>query len=151
MVNVHKQYVKHSDLAKTIIDTDKPDDCFMKNYDDLLINSVKFNLMLNVVWRLECLKSQFCISNVLAHLLFCNRSPDNSDKCKHCSRHYVDDATDFSSSIKYYLTSIFTNKFEKDLKLLFGNAEVRRLNLVVLYWSEAYHALVELKLSMHVC
>ena len=111
----------------------------MKNYDDLVTNSVKFNLML------KSLKSQFCISNVLAHLLFCNRSPDNSDKCKHCSRHYVHDATDFISSIKYHLTSIFPSKFEKDLELLFANTEVERLDLDLLYHSETYYTLFDSK------
>ena len=101
--------------------------------------------MLNTVVRLESLKSQFCISNMLAHLLFCNRSLDNSDKCKNCSRHYVHDATDFISSIKYHLTSIFPSKFEKDLELLFANTEVRRLDLDILYNSRTHCTLVDSK------
>ena len=101
--------------------------------------------MLNTVVRLESLKSQFCISNMLAHLFFCNRSPDNSDKCKHCSRHYVHDATDFISSIKYHLTSIFPSKFEKDLELLFANTEVRRLDLDILYHSRTHYTLLDSK------
>ena len=38
--------------------------------------------------------------------------------------------------------SIFSSKFQKDLELLFAKAEVRRLDLDVLYWSEAHHGLV---------
>ena len=82
---------------------------------------------------------------MLAHLLFCNRSSDNSEKCKHCSRHYVHDATDFISSIKYHLTSIFPSKFEKDLELLFANTEVERLDLDLLYHSETYYTLFDSK------
>ena len=69
--------------------------------------------MLTAVLRLESLKSQFCFSNVLAHLLFCNRSPENSDKCKHCSRHDVHDTTDFISSIKYHLFLYFQANFKR--------------------------------------
>ena len=66
----NERYIKHRHLAKTVIDTDKLYDCFIKNYDDLLIKNEKFNLILNTVFCLESLKSQFCSSNVLAHLLF---------------------------------------------------------------------------------
>ena len=65
----NERWTKHRDLAKTIIDTDKLCDCFIKNYDDLLIKNDKFKLILNTVLRLQSLKSQFCSSNVLAHLL----------------------------------------------------------------------------------
>ena len=41
----------------------------MKNYDDLLTNSVKFNLMLNTVVRLESLKSQF-VFQMCWHIYF---------------------------------------------------------------------------------
>ena len=94
-------------------------------------------------YRLESLKHQFYISNVLAHLFFCNRSPNcNESDCGSCSRLFVNDASDFVFSIRYHFTLIFpsNNVFNKDLELLCAN--LRHFALDVLYQSRTHYALL---------
>ena len=53
---------------------------FMNNFDKLIIRlscQFNFNTMSYLRYSLESLKCHFCISNVLAHLFFCNRSPNS--------------------------------------------------------------------------
>ena len=72
--------------------------------------------------RWELLKPQLGISNVLLHLLFCERSPSAASNCKWCSRSYVYDNCDvythnFVSYVRQHFTSILpsNNVFDKEL------------------------------------
>ena len=76
VVNGYKQFKDHRNLARTVIDTIELNKCFMKYFDKLVIRlcgQFAFNTTLYLRYSLESLKHQFFISNVLAHLLFCNR------------------------------------------------------------------------------
>ena len=93
----------------------------MKHFDKLIIRlcgQFTFNRTLHLKHIPESSKRQFCISNMLAHLFFCNRSQNsNEGNCRLCSRLFVNDASDFVSSIKYHFILIFpsNNVFKKDL------------------------------------
>ena len=92
------------------------------------------------------MKRPFCISNVLAHLFFCNRSPNsNESNCRSCSRLVVNDASDFVSSSRYHFTLIFpsNNVFDRNLELFFAKANLRDFALDLLYQYETYYALVD--------
>ena len=119
IVNGCKQFKDHRNLARTVIDTNKLIEFFMKHFDIIrLCGPFTFSTTLYLRYSLESLKRQFCISNVLAHLFFCNRSPDSNDgNCRSCSRLFVNDASDFVFSIRYHFTLIFlsNNVFNKDL------------------------------------
>ena len=92
-------------LAKTVINRDKLNECFMNHFDKFIIRlscQFTFNAMLYLRFCLESLKRQFCTSNVLAHLFFCNRSPNsNEGNCRSYSQLFVNDDNNFVSSIKY--------------------------------------------------
>ena len=156
----YKRYTRYCDLVKKIVDTKKLYDCFIENYN-LLVDRLRWelgdgsleskNLLEFYRIRLELLKSQFCISNVLLDLLFCERSPSAPDNCKQCSRSYVYDDYDvytrrFVSYVSHHFTSILpsNNVFDKDLELLFASpeAQVRRIDLNLLYLSKDYYDLV---------
>ena len=131
IVNGYKQFKDHRNLARTVIDRNKLNECLMNHFDELIIRlsgQFTFNTSLYLRCSLESWNSQFCISNVLAHLFFRNRSPNsNEGNCRSCSRLFVNDASDFVSSIKYHFTLIFpsNNVFNKDLELLFAKANLR--------------------------
>ena len=100
---------------------------------------------------MELLKSQFCISNVLLHLLFCERSPSAPGNCKQCSQSYVYDDYDvyarrFVSYVRHHCTSVLpsNNVFDKDLEPLFARPEVEVsiIDLNLLYLSKDYYDLV---------
>ena len=73
-----------------VIETDKLNECFMNHFDKLIIRlkcQFTFNAKLYLRYSLELLKRQFWISNVLAHLFFCNRSQiSNEGTCGSCFR-----------------------------------------------------------------
>ena len=100
-VTGYKQFKDHRNLTRTVIDTNKLNDFFMKHFDKLIIRlcgQFTFNARLYLRYSLESLKREFCISNVLVHLSFCNRSPNSNDvNCRSCSRLFVNDASDFVS------------------------------------------------------
>ena len=89
---------------------------------------------------------QFCISNVLSHLLFCESFPNTPGNSEQCYRPpYVSDDCDFVFYVRNHFTSIFARKndvFHKDLELLFERLEVRRIDLNLLYSSKQHHDLV---------
>ena len=131
IVNGYKQFKDHRNLARTVIDRNKLNECLMNHFDELIIRlsgQFTFNTSLYLRCSLESWNSQFCISNVLAHLFFRNRSPNsNEGNYRSFSRLFVNDASDFVSSIKYHFTLIFpsNNVFNKDLELLFAKANLR--------------------------
>ena len=100
-VTGYKQFKDHRNLTRTVIDTNKLNDFFVKHFDKLIIRlcgQFTFNARLYLRYSLEALKRDFCISNVLVHLSFCNRSPNSNDvNCRSCSRLFVNDASDFVS------------------------------------------------------
>ena len=82
VVNGYKQFKDHRNLARTVIDTTELNRCFMKHFYKLVIrlcDQFTFNTTLYLRYSLESLKRQFCISNVLAHSLVCNRSPNSNE------------------------------------------------------------------------
>ena len=104
--------------------------------------------MLILNYRLQSLKIELCITNILCHLLFCQRSANsNKGQCRLCSRLYVKDANDFVSSIKYHFSLIFSNNkiFSNEIELLFVKVRRMRFNLEVLYSSETNFQLVDSK------
>ena len=108
----------------------------------------KFNDKLFSNYRLQSLKNEFSITNVLSHLLFCCRSPNsNEGQCSSCSRLYVKDADDFISSIKYPFSLIFSNDkiFSNEIKLLFVKSRKMKFDLDILYSSETHFQLLDFK------
>ena len=94
------------------------------------------------------LKRQFCISNALAYLFFCNRSPNsNEDSCRLCSQLFVNDVNNFVCLIKYKFICIFSSHdvFDKDLEFLFTNENLMNFTLDVLYHSGTHYTLVDSK------
>ena len=86
---------------------------------------------------------------MLGHLFSCNRSPNsNEDNCRLCFQLFVNDGSDFVSSIRYHVTLIFSrnNVFNKDLELLFTKADLRH-SLDIMYHSEIHCTLVDSKQS----
>ena len=107
-----------------------------------------FHIFIYLKFNLESLKRQFCISNVLAHLFFCNRSPNsNEGNCRSCFQLFVNNANDFVSLVKYHFTYIFSSNdvLDKDLELLFSKANLMNFTLDVLYWCGTHYALVDPK------
>ena len=151
VVNGYNQCKDLSNLARTVINTNKLNDCFIKYFDKLIIRlcgQFTFNTTLYLRFSLESLKRQFCISNVLAHLFFCNRSPNsNKSNCRSCSQLFVDDARDFVSSNRHHLTFIFpSNKvFNKNLELLITKANLRHFSLDLLFHCGKRYTLVDSK------
>ena len=101
----------YREVLNTIIDKSELYDYFIKRFDEL-IERLDFNFnftdLLFLNYRLQSLKNEFCIANVLCHLLFYNRSPNsNEGQCGLCSRLYVKNTDDFVSSIKYHFSLYF--------------------------------------------
>ena len=86
----------------------------MERYNEL-IDKLTFDFSfidcLNFKYRLENLKNEFCITNILYHLLFCSRSRVSSSCCRLCMHLFVTYADDFVSSVKYHFSHILVNKF----------------------------------------
>ena len=94
----------------------------------------------------QSLKNEFCITNVLCHLLFCSRSPSSRSQCRQCSPLFIEKADDFVSSIKYHFSLIFKNNvFCKQIESLFVQSRKLRFNSDVLYLSESHFRLVNSK------
>ena len=107
----------------------------MKKFDESIHKLTfyfNFNDMLFLNYRLQSLKNEFCITNILCHLLFYQRSPNS------------DEGQDFVSSIRYHFSLIFSNNkiFSNEIELLFVKARRMRFNLEVLYSSGTYFQLV---------
>ena len=146
-----RRFKKYCEVTSTIIDKIRLYDCFTKRFKEL-IERVNFNfnftdpLFLN--YGLQFFKNELCVTNVLAHLLFCCRSPNsNESQCRFCSRLYVKNANNFVSSIKYHFPLIFTNdkNFNNEIVLLFAKSRRTRFNLDVLYSSNSHFQLVHSK------
>ena len=77
----------------------------------------------------------------------CVGANSNESNCISCTRLFVDDASDFVSSIRYHFTSIFpsNNVFNKDLELFFTKANLRHFSLNVLFHSGNHYMLVDSK------
>ena len=87
---------------------------------------------------MELLKSQFCISNVLLHLLFCGSSLSAPDNCNRCSRSHVYYDCHvyrrrFVSCVRYNFTSILPITCLTELLFARPEVEVRRIDLDLLY------------------
>ena len=140
IVYSNKRFKNYHILLNSIINKGQLYECVMKKYDEL-INRLSFSFgFANCLFfrsRLECLRNQFCIANVLCHLLFCSRSPNSVRHCRHCSRLFAENDRDFALLIKYYFSLIFTrNKnFNKEIELLFVQARKMNFNLDVLLMS----------------
>ena len=83
---------------------------------------------------------------MLAHLFFCNRSSNsNEGNYRSYSRLFVNDASDFVSSIRYLFILIFSrnNVFDKDLELLFAKVNLKHFSLDLLYHSGTHYTLVD--------
>ena len=83
---------------------------------------------------------------MLAHLFFCNRSSNsNEGNYRSYSRLFVNDASDFVSSIRYLFILIFSrnNVFDKDLELLFAKVNLKHFSLDLLYHSRTHYTLVD--------
>ena len=84
----YTKFKDHRNLARTVIETNSLNHCFMKYFDKLIIRlcgQFTFNTTY-LRYNLESLKHQFCISYVLVHLFFCNGSPNsNEGNCRSCS------------------------------------------------------------------
>ena len=150
----YKQFKNHRNLARTlliriIIDKNKFHDLFMNQFDQLIIRlcgQFDFNTTFYLRYSPESLKRQFYISNVLDHLFFCNKSSNsNEGSCRSCSPLFVNDVSDFVSSIRYQFNLIFPNNnvFNKDLELLFAYVTLRHFSLDLLYQSETHYALTD--------
>ena len=77
----------------------------------------------------------------------CVGANSNESNCRSCTRLFVDDASDFVSSIRFHFTSIFpsNNIFNKDLELFFTKANLRHFSLDVLFHSGNHYMLVDSK------
>ena len=78
MVHLNNGFKKYTQLSNSIIDKKKRYHFFMESYDELIDNltfRLSFIDCLSFKYRLENLKNEFCITKILCHLLFCNRSP----------------------------------------------------------------------------
>ena len=114
----------------------------------------KFNDKLFSNYRLQSLKYEFSITNVLSHLLFCCRSPNsNEGQWSSCSRLYAKDADDFISSIKYPFSLIFSNDkiFSNEIKLLFVKSRKMKFDLDTLYSFETHFQLLDSKQNRCMC
>ena len=138
------------ELSNTVIDK-------VKIFDELIerLNFYfKFNDKLFSNYRLQSLKYEFSITNVLSHLLFCCRSPNsNEGQWSSCSRLYAKDADDFISSIKYPFSLIFSNDkiFSNEIKLLFVKSRKMKFDLDTLYSFETHFQLLDSKQNRCMC
>lgn len=145
-----KQCKKYRELSSLIIDKVELYEWFMKRLDKL-IDRFSFSFIfvncLFLRYQLQPLKNEFCITNVLSHLLFCNRSPNSISQCRLCSHLFVENANDFISSIKHHFSLIFTDNkiFSKEIELLFIQSRRMGLNFNILFLSETPYKLVDPK------
>ena len=99
----NKPFRKDWELSNTIINKSELYDCFMKRFRELierLDSNFNFIDMLFLNYCFQSLKIEFCFTNVLSHLLFCNRSSNSNGQCRLCSQLYIKDGNHFVSSIK---------------------------------------------------
>ena len=76
----HKLFKKCRKLSNSIIDKKELYDSFMKRFDEVIKKlSFYFDsiVCLYLIYRLQSLKNEFYINNVLCHLLFGSRSPSS--------------------------------------------------------------------------
>ena len=88
----HKLFKKYREISNRITDENELYDCFMKRFDKLIKKrSCYFDsidcLCLN--YRLQSIKNEFCITNVLCHLLFCSGSPISESQCRQIESLFV--------------------------------------------------------------
>ena len=126
-----KQFTTYIKLSNSITDKNELYDCFMKNFDKFIKKlSFYFNFSdcFYLNYRLQSLKNEFCITNVLCHLLFCCRSPNSGSQRRLCSHLFVENANDFVSSMKYHFSLIFFNNkvFRKEMNLVKKNLKKDR-------------------------
>ena len=109
-----------------------------------LCGQFTFNTTLYLRYSLQSLKHHFLISNVLAHWFFCRSRNSNEGNCRSCSRLFVNDASNFVSSIRYHFTLFPTsNVFNKELELLFAEANLRYFTLDLFYQSGTHYTPVD--------
>ena len=68
-----KEFTNYRELSNSIIDKIELYECFMLRFDELIKNlSFYFNFIdcFYLNYRLQSLKNEFCITNILCHLLF---------------------------------------------------------------------------------
>ena len=103
IVHLNNGFKKYYQLSNSIVYKDKLYDLFMERFNKLT-DKLNFNFSfidcLYFKYRLENLKNEFCITNVVCHLLFCIRSPVKSSSCRLFSHLYVKNADDFVSSVE---------------------------------------------------
>ena len=88
------------------------------------------------------------LRNLVTTALFTDRNwISKSVYCRSYSRLFVNDASDFVSSIRYHFTFIFPsdNIFNKDLELLFTKANLIHFSLDVLHHPGNHYTLVDSK------
>ena len=132
-----KQFSNYCTLSNSIIDKSGLYECFMKRHDEL-IERLPFSFSFIVCFfknQWQSLKNEFCITNVLCHLLFWSRSPNSKSQYRLCSRVFVENASDFVSSNKYNFSLIYTDNeiFIKKTELLFTQLKCMRFNLDVFF------------------
>ena len=137
-------------MSNSIVDKDKFYDFFMERYNkliDKLVFNFSFIDCLYFKYRLENLKNEFFITNILCHLFFCSRLPVSSNWCRLYLRLFVKNADDFASSVKYHFSYILVNKFSsKEIESLFTQERKISFKLDQLYSSKTHFELVN---SMH--
>ena len=79
----------YHEFSNVIINKNKLYDCFIKRFDELIERPdfyFNFTNCFFLDYCLQSLKNEFCITNVLGHLLFSNRFPNyNESQCRLCS------------------------------------------------------------------
>ena len=152
IIHFNNGFKKYCKLSNSIVDKDKLYDFFMERYNELidkLTFSFSFIDCLYFKYRLENLKNEFCITNILYHLLFCSRSRVSSSCCRLCVHLFVTYADDFVSSVKYHFSHILVNKFNnKEIESLFTQERKISFKLDLLYSSKTHFDLVN---SNHNC
>ena len=147
IVHFKNGFKKYCQISNSILNKDKLYDFFMERYNDL-IDKLTFNFSLTdclyFKYRLVTLKNESCLTNVICHLLFCNRSPAKSNCWRLCLRWYVKNGDDFVSSVEYHFSLIFVNKFNnKDFELVFTQERRMSFKLDLLYSSKTHFGLVD--------
>ena len=111
VVYLSKQFRKYGKLSSLIINTVELYECFMKRYKELMDRlslSFSFANCLFFRYRLEFLKNEFSVTNVLVHLIFSSKSFNSTVHCKQYSQLFFKSASDFVSLIRYHFSLIFT-------------------------------------------
>ena len=146
MVHLNNGFKKYCQLSNSIDNKDQLYDFFLER-SNKLIDKLTFNFtfidFLYFKYRLENLKNELCITNVLYHLLSCNRSPVKSSCCRLCSRLYVKNGDDFVSSSEYHFSLILVNKVNnKEIESLFTPDRRMSFTFDVVYSSKTHFELV---------